>query len=317
MLAAIRSMSAANRGALLLVVGISIFGFSDNLTLFVSDQVGVGQFHFTRSLFAIVMVMLMGRIFGLRLVPQRWLPVLARTGFMVTAILLYFAVMPMMPIAEAGAGLFTSPIFVLIYSIVLFREKVGWRRGLAVCIGSAGVLLVLRPTGEGFSVYHLLPVVSGASYAMGSVITYRYLADESPLAILMSFFVTIGLAGGLVASSFSLFPVPADLFSDAPFLYRGWNQVDQMFLVWMALIALGASLALSLMTRAYQLTLTSYAAIYEYAYLLSVGFFGWLFWNVVPDLISFIGIGLIVIAGITIVLAQQQAADLRTDIAER
>jgi drug/metabolite transporter (DMT)-like permease len=37
--------------------------------------------------------------------------------------ILYFSVIPMMPIAEAGAGLFTSPIFVLLFSFLFFGEK--------------------------------------------------------------------------------------------------------------------------------------------------------------------------------------------------
>ena len=90
---------------------------------------------------------------------------------MVIAILVYFSVMPMMPIAEAGAGLFTSPIFVLLFSSLFFGETVGWRRALAVAIGTAGVLLILQPGQAGFSAFHMLPVISGASYALGSIIT--------------------------------------------------------------------------------------------------------------------------------------------------
>ena len=59
----------ATRGAILLVCGISIFGFSDNLTMLVSDQVGVGQFHFSRSLIAMFMVFGLGRVFGLSVIP--------------------------------------------------------------------------------------------------------------------------------------------------------------------------------------------------------------------------------------------------------
>ena len=151
MLTWLANLAPASRGAVLLVTGISIFGFSDNLTMLVSDRVGVGQFHFSRSLFAVLMVGLLGRIFGLSVVPMKWKPVLARTFFMVVAIFLYFSVMPLMPIAEAGAGLFSSPIFVLLFSIIIFKERIGWRRILAVFAGSAGVLLVLQPGSEGFS----------------------------------------------------------------------------------------------------------------------------------------------------------------------
>ncbi len=301
------NLSPGSRGAVLLVTGISIFGFSDNLTLLVSDHAGVGQFHFSRSLFAMIMVTLLGRLWGLDVVPRFWKPVLARTAFMVASMLLYFGVMPMMPIAEAGAGLFTSPIFVLLFSTILFKERIGWRRILAVIIGSAGVLLVLRPGSEGFTVYHLLPVVAGASYAMGSLITYRHLREESPLAILMSFIVSIGIVGAFAATGLTLFPVSTELQQQAPFLFSGWRSVDGIFWAWIAIIATGASVALSLMTRAYQLTKTSYAAIYEYAYLLSVGFFGWLFWDIIPDMVSIAGIALIIMAGVVIVLAQSRS----------
>ena len=74
----------------------------------------------------------------------------------------------------------------------------------------------------------------------------------------------------------------------------------------MLVIATGASVALSLMTHAYQIAKTSYAAIFEYAYLFSVGIFGWIFWNITPDLMSLAGIVCITIAGIIIVLAQQK-----------
>ena len=302
----LNSVPPTTRGALLLVSGISIFGFSDNLTLLVSDQVGVGQFHFSRSLFAIFMVATAGRIFGLSVTPQYWKPTLVRTVFMVSSMLLYFGVMPMMPIAEAGAGLFTSPIFVLIFSAILFKERIGWRRIMAVLIGTFGVLLVLQPGREGFSFYHMLPVMAGACYAMGSITTYRYLRDESSLAILMSFIIAIGAFGALATTTLTVFPVSPELLLQAPFLFKGWQPVKFSFWLWMVIIAGGASAALSLMTRAYQLTKTSYAAIYEYAYLISVGLFGWLFWGIVPGILSIIGISLIIFSGVFIVVVQHQ-----------
>ncbi|MAH25028.1 MAG: EamA family transporter [Gammaproteobacteria bacterium] len=304
MKASLSNISPESRSAILLVAGISIFGFSDNLTMLVSDDVGVGQFHFSRSLFAVSMVVILGKFLGLSVIPRLWKPVLVRTLFMVIAIFLYFSVMPMMAIAEAGAGLFTSPIFVLIFSAILFRERIGWRRILAVVMGSCGVLLILRPGSDGFSLYHLIPVLSGASYAFGSIITFRYLSDESPLAILMSFIVAIGLCGGAFATGLTVVPASQELIAQAPFLFRGWQMVDVWFWIWMAVIAIGACVALSMMTRAYQIAQTSYAAIYEYAYLISVGFFGWAFWGVVPDILSTAGIVLIIFAGVLIVLAR-------------
>lgn len=305
----INRIPPATRGAVLLVIGISIFGMSDNLTLLVSDDVGVGQFHFSRSMISILMVIALGRMFGMAVIPTMWKPVLARTVFIVLSMLLYFGVLPMMPIAEAGAGLFTSPIFVLLFSRLFFGEAIGWRRIVAVGIGSLGVLLVLQPGGDGFTIFHLLPVLAGASYAMGSIITFRHCQDESSLAILMSFLVAIGVCGAIATTGLTLFPVPSSLLNEAPFLFRPWQMVDVTFWLWMVVIAAGASMALSLMTRAYQLTKTSYAAIYEYAYVISAGLFGWLIWGTVPNLMSAIGISLIIGAGVIIVLAQQKYSE--------
>ena len=297
--------SPENRGAFLLVLGVAIFGFADNLTLMVSDQVGVGQFHFSRSIITLGLVVIFSHIFGYSLRPKLWRPLLARTGFIVFAMLIYFSVIPMMPIAEAGAGLFTSPIFVLLFSSFLFKEKIGWRRTFAVFIGTIGVLLLIQPGIGGFSIYHLLPVLCGASYALGSIITYRYLSNESPMAILFSFLLAIGLCGALVSSTFTIYPVPNVFQQKAPFLFSGWRPLEASFWMWITIIAICTFLALSLMTKAYQIAKTSYAAIYEYAYLLSAGIFSWAFWDVTPNIMGFWGIMLIVVAGIVIVLAQQ------------
>ena len=297
--------SPENQGACLLVLGVSIFGFADNLTLMVSDQVGVGQFHFSRSIITLSIVLIFSHIFGYSLRPRFWRPMLARTAFIVFAMLLYFSVMPMMPIAEAGAGLFTSPIFVLLFSSLLFKEKIGRRLIFAVFIGTIGVLLIVKPGLGSFSMYHLLPVLSGASYALGSIITYRYLSNESPMAILFSFLFAIGLCGALVSSVFTIFPISNVFQQKAPFLFSGWRPIEASFWMWITIIAICTFLALYLMTKAYQIAKTSYAAIYEYAYLLSAGIFSWAFWNVTPDIMGFLGIMLIVAAGTVIALTQQ------------
>jgi drug/metabolite transporter (DMT)-like permease len=252
------------------------------------------------------MVFGLGKVFGLSVMPKYWKPILIRTFFMVTSMLLYFGVMPMMPIAEAGAGLFTSPIFVLIFSTIFFKEHIGWRKVFAVIIGSCGVLLVLQPGANGFTFYQIMPMLAGACYALGSIITYHYLREESSLAILMSFIVSIGLCGFVITTLLTYFPVAPDLVEQAPFLFQGWQSVDGSFWLWMFIIAALASTALSLMTRAYQLAQTSYAAIFEYAYLISVGLFSWLFWGIIPNYLSAIGILLIIFAGVMIVLAPQK-----------
>lgn len=225
---------------------------------------------------------------------------LVRTGCMVIAILLYFTAMPLMPMAEAGAGLFTSPIFVLLFSVVFLKETIGLRQLIIMAVGILGVLLILLPNMGQLTIFHFFPVGAGAMYAVASMLTFRYLSDESPLAILVLFMIGIGICGGIITTVFSVFPVTPALLEKARFLFYPWVRVDTYYFGWVGIIALFSALALGCITRAYQITKTSQIAIYEYAYLASVGISNYIIWNAIPTPLGMLGISLIIITGLVI-----------------
>ena len=74
----------------------------------------------------------------------------------------------------------------------------------------------------------------------------------------------------------------------------------------MIFLGLLSSVAIYLIIKAYQISKPTYAAIYEYTYLISAGFFSWLFWGIFPNYYGFIGIISIIIAGIIIVMGNSQ-----------
>ena len=298
------SLSPLKQSGILLTVGLLIFGFADNLTLLVSDQVSVGQFHFSRSLCAIFVVLVFSRFSGAKIFPKNWKAVFARAFFNVVAMLLYFGVIPMMPIAEAGAGLFTSPVFILLFSYFLFKENITKRQIFSFLLGLLGVSLILGNDYSNITIYHIFPVLAGASYAMGTIVTNRYLKEEDPVAILLCFLLSIGLVGLLLTVFFTVNPVKETYLIEAPFIFKPWS--NQGIFFWAVMIFLGftSSSAIYLMIKAYQISRPSYAAIYEYTYLISAGFFSWLFWGSVPTFASLCGIIAIVIAGINIIIAK-------------
>lgn len=296
---------ASARGGVLLACGVSVFGVTDSLTLLVSDMVGVGQFHFCRALLAAAILWGVARLTNTSVMPKIWWAVGLRTFFITTSIMLFFSVLPLMPIAEAGAGLFTSPIFVLLFSRTLFGERIDLGRIMAVVIGSIGVLLVLKPGGDGFTFYHLIPVLAGMFYALNSITTYRYCGQESPMALSLAFFLAIGAAGALLASALTVLPVPSELYQQAPFMFRGWAGVDGAFWLTVLGIAMAAVGAIVMINKAYQTTQTSYVIVYEYTYLIAAGMTGWLVWGAVPDALSVVGIIFIIASGVVIARAQK------------
>ncbi len=296
------NISPLAKSGIFLSVGVFIFGFIDNLTLLISDQVSVGQFHFTRSIIACVAVLLIAYFRRENIFPKNWSPVLLRTVFNTLAMLLYFGVIPMMPIAEAGAGLFTSPIFVLFFSFIFFKESISKVQVGSFALGLLGVFLIFGRDFEGFTIYHIFPILAGASYAMGVIFTNRYCSKETPLSLLFCFLVAIGIVGFLITLWFTVYPAGEKYLLEAPFLFKGWQEMDAFYWTMIVFVGLSGATAIYLMILAYQIGRPTYSAIYEYTYLISAGFFGWYVWGTVPTFLSSIGIIAIIVAGAIIAM---------------
>ncbi|MFD0465560.1 DMT family transporter [Microvirga aerilata] len=88
-----------------------------------------------------------------------------------------------LPVAEATAINFISPIFITALSIPLLGEKVGIRRWAAAAVDFLGVMLVVQPGGSAFQVAALLPIGAALAWAVAAIAT-RLMSSEQPEATL-------------------------------------------------------------------------------------------------------------------------------------
>ena len=88
-----------------------------------------------------------------------------------------------LPVAEATAINFISPIFITALSIPLLGEKVGIRRWAAAVAGFLGVMLVVQPGSSAFQVAALLPIGAALAWAVAAIAT-RLMSSERPEATL-------------------------------------------------------------------------------------------------------------------------------------
>ena len=282
--------------AFLLTCGISIMGLSDNLVRLVSGEVGLGQYHFLRSAMSIAIFLCLHPFLHFQLAPINWRPVFWRTLCLSLSMTLFFSVLSFLPVALAGAGLFTSPVFVLLFSFLFFGVRPGWRRILAVICGSLGVFLVLRPDTQNFHILQILPILAGAFYAGASLTTRRYCADESPYTLSLAYFMMIGIIGLFGASFVDFLGIQGR--DEAAFLLRGLVWPPAPVYGWIAVMTLLSVVGIFMITKAYQMAETSYMSIFEYSYLISAGLVGWLLWGSVFGGGEIAGMGLIIAAGI-------------------
>ena len=116
-----------------------------------------------------------------------------RAGLMVCSMFLFVLALSLMPLADAVTLTFTGPMFVTALAPVLLGERVGWRRWLAVAVGFAGVVVVLRPGTGTLQLVVIVPVLAALASALRDVVTRRMGSGESLAAIM--FYTTLAQLG--------------------------------------------------------------------------------------------------------------------------
>lgn len=300
---------AAARGAVLIVAGMAIIGLIDNFIRFIAVEVGLFQFHALRSMMAIPVLLALGLFGVLRLRLVRPGRVAVRTGLMAMSMMIYFGALPVLPIAQVAAGLFTAPIFVLIYTAVLLRRRVGPRRMLAVAAGFLGVMVMLRPEAAGFGPLNLLPVLAGAIYGASTLVTREWCAEEPVGGMLLAFFAGLG-ALALAGMAWVALAAPAG----EGFLMRppAWPSAWVWALI--AVQAYGSLLAVAMLIRGYQLGDTSVLTVFEYSFLVFSGAWGWVIWGEALGPRDGLGMALILAAGLLIVWSGRAQGSVRAPV---
>lgn len=287
----------------LIIVAMAFIGFTDNYVRRIAEEAGIWQFHFVRATMVVPILVACILLMKLEWRPKRFWAVTLRSLMIAISMYMYFGALGVMPAAVAGAALFTSPIWVLILTIVVFRAPVGIWRILSVAVGFGGVLLILNPGESAFDLVTFMPALAGAFYAAGAVMTRRLCADETTTAMLMNMFVTLGVFGmcGVVVMSLTV--------NGSSFFTMGWQPMSEQFL-WLTLMqAVGSLIGVACIVRAYQIAEASYVAVFEYVFLIFAVFWGYVLWGDLPSLTGFFGIMLIVAAGTVIVLRSRSAKE--------
>lgn len=118
-----------------------------------------------------------------------------RFAFELTGRLFYVLALALTPLSSTTAILQAAPICVVLGAAIVFGERVGWRRWIAIFIGLAGVLIVLRPTGDSFSTLSILAVIGMLGFS-GRDLASRAAPATLGTSVLGFFgFLTVIIAG--------------------------------------------------------------------------------------------------------------------------
>jgi len=301
-----QNFSPELQGGLLIILAFIVIGPNDILVPIIAKESSLWQFHFCRSLIAIPIMYLIMKLTNQKFIINDLFAVIIRSTLYTISMIIYFGCLSFLPIAIVGAGMFTSPIFVLIFSYFLFKQKIGTKRISAVVIGSMGVWLILSPSNESFSILNFLPILGGAFLAMGNMATWRMCSEENPLMLNIMFFLGIGLVGFIGNIVFSYLNLDIKNMEISGFFVLGWTNGTMLLWLLIFIQAIGSIIGIGLLTKAYQMADTSYLNIFEYSFLIFAGFSAWLFLNQTISFDEFIGIIFIIASGAIVSLASNK-----------
>lgn len=234
---------------------------------------------------------------------------LMRGCCVVMANMLFFLGLAAIPLAEAAAIFFVSPMLISVLSVLFLGEQVGPRRWAAIAVGFVGVLVVIRPGTDAFQPAALLPLGAALAYASTHILTRRMGGTES--ASTMAFYIQITFIGVSLVMGLAFghggFAGGWD-HPSAEFLLRPWTVPKPADLWLFGLIGLGIATAGYCISQAYRLAEAAFVAPFEYLALPLSVVFGALVFNEYPDALTYLGIALILSSGVFVVWRDGRAA---------
>lgn len=159
-------MTDNQRGAAVMTAAMAGFAVEDVFVKAAAQTLPLGQVLLTIGLAGMLAFSLMALRKSEPLLPRAFLSpaMLVRSGFEVTGRLFYGLAITLTALSTTSAILQATPLVVVAGAALVFGERVGWQRWLAVLTGFAGVMVILRP-GADFAALSLLAVVGLLGFA--------------------------------------------------------------------------------------------------------------------------------------------------------
>jgi|APSaa5957512535_1039671.scaffolds.fasta_scaffold60531_2 drug/metabolite transporter (DMT)-like permease len=276
--------NSAGLGIFYMLLGSALLTSSDAVVKWLATDYPIGQIMVLRGLFICIPVAFIvwrGGGIGLLRVTNMGGQA-ARALCFIASVWFFLTGLKFNPLADNIAIAFAGPLFVTAMATPLLGEFVGWRRWMAVIVGFAGILVMLRPSGAGLNGYLLLPLGAAVFGGLRDVLTRRISATESSVSILFVSTIAVIIAGLFTAG-----------FGD-------WRWLTAMDVGLMALTGLLSGAAHYLLIQAFATSEASLVAPFKYSSLLWGVLIGVIVWGDLPDKWMIVGSVLVVGSGLYI-----------------
>lgn len=278
------------RAVFYVLLAILLFDLQGVIIKYLGDRYPVQQLASFRNLFGLIpslLVLALSREWhasGRKLVIRQWRLGLLRGLSIALAQFCFYLSITKMELATATTLTYISPVLITMLSVPILGHHVGVWRWLAVLIGFLGVLLIMAPGTEVFTLYSLLPIGAAFGYSL-STVCVRLVDHQVPTA-LINMYASVGALIGSLTIMFST---------------TGYQPVASAE-DWILLLAMGivGGFAVLGLISAYRLAKPASLSPYEYFGIPFAFILGWIFFDEAPFDKLIPGVFLIVAGGMLI-----------------
>jgi len=266
-----------------MVISMAAFTVNDAIAKFVSDSMNMAQVMLVRGVFASMLVGVIawqsGALIQLRHAFDSM--VMLRVAGDAAGTLTFLLALQHLPLANVSAILQALPLAVAMGAALFLGEGVGWRRWLAISVGFIGVLIVVRPGVEGFSVHSLLVLACVLFCAVRDLATRRI--PEAIPSLLVSAVTSIAIT----ILGAALLPAMG-----------GWTPMQPSMVLYLALAAVLVLIGYQFIIMAMRVGDISFIAPFRYTALLWAIALSIMIFGDFPDSAMIMGSAIIVASGL-------------------
>ena len=290
-------MSENFRGALIMMICMSAFVLNDAFVRLAGDSLPLAQILFIRGLittFLLLAFAIYGGVFSLKVSKKdKWRIFFRSIAEALTAYFFLTAVMKM-PFANVTAILQILPMTVTLAAAFVFKEKVGIIRISLILIGFFGVVLIINPSADGFNLYAVYALIAVVLITIRDLIT-RKLSSEVP-TLLPTVSASIGV---LLFSVILLINTPL----------QPLNTQNSLFIFLAAFFIVFGYYTAVLVMRSGEI---SFISPFRYTAILFALILGFIFFDERPDITAFVGIVIVMLAGIVLMMRNSSVQKNKT-----
>ena len=271
-----------------------------------------------RSLVALPITLLFFRLEGGKGLPTTSQPKLqtVRGIFLFLSYTTFMMGLAALPLADVEAMRFSGPLMITILSVFMLSEKVELQRWLALIVGFAGILLIVKPGSTNFNEGSLFVLISVLFYALTVILTRKMKTTDSS-ATMAYFSSWVYLIAAFIFSPLAaaVGEIP-NAHPSVAFLFHAWIMPTPLDLFIMSGLGLVWALWAYFMTRAYSTAQASVIAPFEYVSLPINVMWGFLFWHEIPAGMTIAGAALTLASGMYLLVQDQKKKPEKHQIEE-